>query len=102
MFDIIDARCNHEVYNLVFVSQDGDWLRSGQVGFISYQGQDYCHCDVKEYAARLASCAAAVRLCFRVYGYSNAKTSTELHAAPRSSAYRDVYPFSSTSSFPGA
>jgi len=35
-----------KLHNLVFVSQNGDWVRSGQLGFSSYQGQDYCHCDV--------------------------------------------------------
>ena len=93
-----------KLHNLVIVSQDGDWVRSGQLGFSSYQGQDYCHCDVKEYGARQASCVAAIRLCSRVYsyGYTNAKTSTKLRAAPRSSACRDVYPYSSTSSCPSA
>jgi hypothetical protein len=88
--------------NLVFVSKDGDWVPSGQAVFSSYQGQDYCHCDVKEHGARLAGCATAIRLCFGVYGCSNAKTSTELNAAPRSSACGEVYPFFSTSLFPGA
>jgi hypothetical protein len=75
-----------KLHNPVFVSQDGDWVRSGKLGFSSYQGQDYCHCDVKEYGARLASSAAAIRMFSQVYGYSNGKTSTELHAAPRSIA----------------
>jgi len=91
-----------KLHNLVFVSQNGDCVCSGQLGFSSYQGQNYCHCYVKEYGARLASCAAAIRLCIRVYGYSNAKTSTDLHEAPRPSECRDVYPYSRTSSCSGA
>jgi hypothetical protein len=51
-----------KLHNLVFISQDGDWLGSGQLGSSSHQGQDYCHSDLKEYGARLASSAAAIRL----------------------------------------